>query len=133
MFAAVLIASLLEIEPALPPVEPADRFRFAQDLASTTSEWRFIESHRNWCLDRQRMRLEPAFPWESWHRQSEFCRACWYDLDDAFFYRDDYYPDRRLKALERLRERIGWRAYYAGWMPSTEPYRRLEAELEVGR
>lgn len=127
MFAAILLAGMLDAEPLLPPVEPSDRWLFGHlTRTQTLHEWGFMCRHCVWACDRKQWRLDPTVPWDSWLDNANHCRQCWDTLDDVFIAFDDA---GRIKHLTRLRNLIGWRNYYAGVMPLTQPFRELEAEL----
>jgi hypothetical protein len=111
---------ILVFIPLGSPAVPIDERDLQAFPSSTVARfnWQAAERHCEWGNRERQSRLSPWNPWEAWYPQAEWRRRCWYVLDDAHTYRGE----RRLRALQQLRELLGPEAYRAGSMPTSCPF-----------
>lgn len=111
----------------LPPVEVTDLYRFGiVSREQTAREWMFMSEHCRRMRNRQRCRLDPHIDLALWIAEADYVCKVWDTLDNAALWTE---YGRKIEALAKVRSMIGSRAYYAGHMPSTAPFRRLEHEV----
>ncbi len=130
---AIALCLLLEAD-ALPPVEVTDVYRFGiTSRKQTYPDWNFINDHLAWVKRLRNSCTGPHVDWDQWLDQTYDAYVCWYVLDDVAMALDAKNGADRMRHLKKLRDVLGPHDYYAGIMPSVQPFRQFQAEIEWGK
>jgi hypothetical protein len=124
----------------LPPIQAEDRFLFGlPDRRTTLPEWQYLcdLERRLYSLGELNRLMRRPIPSEEMIAECIYIQQAWNLYDNVAIYStiledgesDAFARNAVVENLERLRDHIGWRNYYAGRMPSTQRLRAMDAAL----
>jgi hypothetical protein len=117
MNAGAMIAVLMMLPIDDPPETDMEMF---PDRDVAIVNWRHAADHLFW------MQQQPKClycDYDEWVRDAEYCRKAWDTLDNI----RRGFGNRRCN-LAILRNHLGYKAYYSGWMPPPVPFWRMRAD-----